>query len=162
RERRRLERDLHDGAQQRLLGLGLALQLARSRLGPDANGLGELLAEADRELPAALHELPELARGIHPTGLTGQGLGPALPSLADRSTVPVRVEALPDGRMGDAVEAAAYFLVCEGLANVAKHAYATTVRLRVEHGSGALVVDLADDGIGGADGRRGSGLSGLA
>jgi signal transduction histidine kinase len=162
RERRRLERDLHDGAQQRLLGLGLALQLARSKLGADANGLGELLAEADGELRAALTELRALARGIHPTVLTEQGLGPALQSLADRSSVPVRVEALPDGRVGDAVEAAAYFLVSEGLANVAKHANASTVRLRVVHVGGLLVVDLADDGIGGAERRRGSGLNGLA
>ena len=162
RERRRLERDLHDGAQQRLLGLGLALQLAQSQLGPVANGLGELLAEADGELRAALDELRELARGIHPAVLTEQGLGPALQSLADRSSVPVRVEAIPDGRVGEAAEAAAYFLVSEGLANVAKHATAATVRLRLVRDGDVLVVDLADDGIGGADARRGSGLRGLA
>jgi signal transduction histidine kinase len=94
--------------------------------------------------------------------LTEQGLGQALQSLADRSSVPVRVEAVPDRRVGDAVEAAAYFLVSEGLANVAKHASATTVRLRVERDGRMLLVDLADDGVGGADPRLGSGLSGLA
>src|SRR5262249_14250044 len=111
---------------------------------------------------AALDELRELARGIHPAVLTEQGLGPALQSLADRSSVPVRVEAVPNDRVGEAAEAAAYFLVSEGLANVAKHAAATRVRLRVVREDALLVVDLADDGLGGADARNGSGLSGLA
>jgi signal transduction histidine kinase len=161
-ERRRLERDLHDGAQQRLLGIGLALQLARSQLGPGANGATELLAEAEGELRAALDELRELARGIHPAVLTEQGLGPALRTLAERSPVPVSLEAEPSTRYSAPVEAAVYFLVSESLANVAKHAQASRVRVRVESDGETVVVDLADDGVGGADPARDSGLRGLA
>jgi signal transduction histidine kinase len=161
-ERRRLERDLHDGAQQRLLSLGLALQLARAKLGPDANGAGELLAEADAELRAALDELRELGRGIHPAVLTEQGLGPALRSLAARSPVPVTIAAAPDRRLPAPTEAAAYFLVSEALANVAKYAQASRVRVGVAVLDGRVVVDVDDDGTGGADPSRGSGLRGLA
>jgi len=161
-ERRRLERDLHDGAQQRLLGIGLALQLARSQLGPDANGAAELLAEADSELRAALDELRELARGIHPAVLTEQGLAPALRTLAERSPVPVHVLDAPAERFAAPSEAAVYFLVSEALANVAKHARASSVRLRVESDGATIAVELEDDGIGGADPERGSGLRGLA
>jgi signal transduction histidine kinase len=160
-ERRRLERDLHDGAQQRLLALGLALHLARDRLGPDANGAGELLDEADDELRAALDELRELARGIHPAVLTEQGLGVALRSLAERSPVPVRVDAVPGTRFPPDIEAAAFFLVSEALANVAKYAKATSVRVAVGRRADAVVVEVDDDGIGGADPSRGSGLRGL-
>jgi signal transduction histidine kinase len=161
-ERRRLERDLHDGAQQRLLSLGLALQLARAKLGPEGNGSEELLAEADAELRAALDELRELARGIHPAVLTEQGLGPALRSLAARSPVPVTISAAPEGRLPAPTEAAAYFLVSEALANVAKYAEASRVRVGVAVLDGSVVVDVADDGTGGADPARGSGLRGLA
>jgi signal transduction histidine kinase len=161
-ERRRLERDLHDGAQQRLLSLGLALQLARAELGPAANGATELLAEADGELRAALDELRELARGIHPAVLTEQGLGPALRSLAERSPVAVTIVEAPERRLPRPTEAAAYFLVSEALANVAKHAGATGARVSVVEADGRVLVDVDDDGVGGADPSRGSGLRGLA
>jgi signal transduction histidine kinase len=160
-ERRRLERDLHDGAQQRLLSLGLALQLARAKLGPEANGAADLLAEADDELRAALDELRELAHGIHPAVLTEQGLGPAVRSLADRSPVPVTIASLPERRLPAPTEAATYFLVSEALANVAKYAHASSVRVSVADTEGGVLVDVDDDGVGGADPARGSGLRGL-
>jgi signal transduction histidine kinase len=160
-ERRRLERDLHDGAQQRLLSLGLALQLARAKLGPDANGASDVLAEADAELSAALDELRELARGIHPAVLTEQGLAAALRSLAGRSHVPVTITSLPQKRLPAPAETAAYFLVSEALANVAKYAAASRVRVSVVQANGRMLVDIDDDGVGGADPSRGSGLRGL-
>jgi signal transduction histidine kinase len=160
-ERRRLERNLHDGAQQRLLGLGLALQLARGQVGAEANGAAELLAEAEDELHAALDELRELARGIHPAVLTDQGLAPAVRSLAERSAVPVSIAALPEERLGEPVEAAAYFLVSEALANVAKYAHASNVRVSIARRDDVAVIDIDDDGVGGADPRSGSGLRGL-
>jgi signal transduction histidine kinase len=161
-ERRRLERDLHDGAQQRLLALGLALQLARSKLGPEANGAAELLAEADDELRAAYDELRELARGIHPAVLTEQGLAAALNSLRARSPVPVTIAATPEDRAAGPPEAAAYFLVSEALANITKYAHASRVEISVAYDDGRLYVDVDDDGVGGADPSRGSGLHGLA
>ena len=161
-ERRRLERDLHDGAQQRLLGLGLALQLVRSKLGAEANGAIELLEEADSELRAALDELRELARGIHPAVLTEQGLGAALKTLAERSPVPVTLAEVPEQRLPGPAEAAAYFLVSEVLANVTKHAGASCVRVSVVHLDERMLVDVDDDGVGGADPSRGTGLHGLA
>ena len=161
-ERRRLERDLHDGAQQRLLSLGLALQLARTRLGPETNGAAELLAEADEELRAALDELRDLARGIHPAVLTEHGLSAALQSLAERSRVPVTIVDVPAERLPEPAEAAAYFLVSEALTNAAKYAQASQVRVSVTHRSECVLVDVSDDGIGGADPSRGSGLRGLA
>jgi signal transduction histidine kinase len=161
-ERRRLERNLHDGAQQRLLSLGLALQLARTHLGPDANGAAELLVEADGELRAALDELRELAQGIHPAVLTEQGLGPAIRSLAERSPVPVAIAGVPERRLPAPAEAASYFLVSEALANVAKYARASHVRVSVEQVGTRVLIDVDDDGVGGADPSRGSGLRGLA
>jgi signal transduction histidine kinase len=161
-ERRRLERDLHDGAQQRLLSLGLALQLARARLGPDANGAGDLLDEADCELRAALDELRELARGIHPAVLSEQGLAAAVRSLAERSPVPVAIAGMPDHRLSAATEVAAYFVVSEALTNVAKYADASRVQVRVMHVDSRVLVDVDDDGVGGADPAKGSGLRGLA
>jgi signal transduction histidine kinase len=161
-ERRRLERDLHDGAQQRLLALGLALQLAQTQLGPGANGARELLAEADSELRAALDELRELARGIHPAVLTEHGLGAALATLAERSPVPVTLVAVPEARLPGPVEAAAYFLVSETLANVAKYAHASNVRVGLTTENTQLIVDVDDNGVGGADPSRGSGLRGLS
>jgi signal transduction histidine kinase len=161
-ERRRLERDLHDGAQQRLLSLGLALQLARAKLGPDADGAAELLAEADEELRIALDELRELANGIHPAVLTEQGLAPALRTLAQRSPVPVTILEAPAERLPGPAEAAAYFLVSEALTNAAKYAQASRVEVTVAHLDERMLVDVADDGVGGADPTRGSGLRGLA
>jgi signal transduction histidine kinase len=161
-ERRRLERDLHDGAQQRLLSLGLALHLARQQLAPDANGASDILAEADGELRAALEELRELAHGIHPAVLTEQGLAPALKNLAERSPVPVTIVDLPDERLPAPAEAAAYFLVSEALANVAKYAQASRARVSVSRVDGLVLVEVDDDGVGGADPSRGSGLRGLS
>jgi signal transduction histidine kinase len=161
-ERRRLERNLHDGAQQRLLSLGLALQLARVQIGAEANGATELLSEAEDELRAALDELRELARGIHPAILTDQGLGAAVHSLAERSGVPVTIVDLPQQRLDEPIEAAAYFLVSESLANCAKHAHASAVRLSITRRDGSVDVDVDDDGVGGADPASGSGLRGLS
>ena len=162
-ERRRLERDLHDGAQQRLISLSLALRLARSRLGRDTDPAAAAgLDQAADELKTAIDELRELARGIHPAILTEAGLGPAIESLADRSTVAAAVLALPDRRLSPAVEATAYFVVSEALANVAKYASATRARITAECPGDSLRVEIADDGVGGADPERGSGLRGLA
>lgn len=161
-ERRRLERNLHDGAQQRLLSLGLALQLARVQIGTEANGASELLADAEDELRAALDELRELARGIHPAILTDQGLAAAVRSLAERSGVPVRIVALPEQRLDESIEAAAYFLVSESLANCAKYARASAVQVSISGRNGDAVVDIDDDGVGGADPAGGSGLRGLS
>jgi signal transduction histidine kinase len=159
-ERRRLERDLHDGAQQRLLALGLALQLARSELGDQASATDELLGEAEAELQVALVELRELARGIHPAILTDGGLAPALLTLAERAPVPVAVSAL-ESRLPLAVETAAYFVVSEALANVAKHAHATRASVGVGIIGDRAVVVVEDDGVGGAQPEPGSGLGGL-
>jgi signal transduction histidine kinase len=161
-ERRKLERDLHDGAQQRLLSLGLALQLVRSELGPDADGAGSLLEDAQAELDAAIEELRDLAQGIHPAVLTEHGLAPALRTLAARSAVPVELRELPSERLPAAVEAAAYFVVSEALANVTKHAHASHAVVSVVVRHEVVVVAVVDDGVGGAVPRAGSGLAGLS
>jgi len=161
-ERRRVERDLHDGAQQRLVALGLQLQVVRARIADDPEGAAELLAEAGRELSAATEELRELARGIHPPVLTDRGLIPALEALASRAPLPVEVVARNGGRAPEAVEAAAYFVVSEALTNVARHAHAASATVRVERAGGRLEVEVEDDGRGGADLGAGSGLRGLA
>ena len=158
--RRRLERDLHDGAQSRLVALALLLRSARGRVGEDA-ALAGLLDQAQDELRTSLAELRELARGIHPAVLTERGLEPALQSLVARAPVPVSVEA-SDARLPGPVESAAYFVVSEGLANVAKYARATHASVTVEQANGHVTVEVADDGVGGADLHRGSGLRGLA
>ncbi|HEY7561306.1 MAG TPA: histidine kinase [Gaiellaceae bacterium] len=157
-ERRRIERDLHDGAQQRLLGIRLALQLARDRIGDDAD-VEALLAEADAEVGGALEELRALARGIHPAVLTDEGLGPALGALARRAPVPVDV-AVNGERFSPAVEATAYFVACEALANAVKHAGASRVAIDVTRTNGRVAIAVADDGVGGAD-LGGAGLRGL-
>jgi signal transduction histidine kinase len=162
-ERRRLERDLHDGAQQRLVAISLALRMARGLADPEKDGpLGERLDQASDELGRALDELREFARGIHPAILTERGLVPALESLAERSIVPATVEAAVNGPLPPAVEATAYFVVSEALANVAKYSKATAVTIRAGVDDGELRVEVADDGIGGADPSRGSGLRGLS
>jgi signal transduction histidine kinase len=162
-ERRRLERDLHDGAQQRLVSLSLALRLARTRLARDADSAAaEGLDDAAAELKTAIVELRELARGIHPAILTEAGLGPALDTLAERSSVAASVLARPDRRLSPAVEATAYFVVSEALANVAKYASATRATVTAECPGDSLRVEVADDGVGGADPAGGSGLRGLA
>jgi signal transduction histidine kinase len=157
-ERRRLERDLHDGAQQRLLGIRLALQLARGRLG-DQREVEELLAEADAEVLGALDELRTLARGIHPPILTDEGLGPALAALVRRAPVPVTLDVAPE-RLPERVEATAYFVASEALANVAKHAHASQATVAVARMNGRVAIEVADDGVGGAD-AEGAGLRGL-
>jgi signal transduction histidine kinase len=162
-ERRRLERNLHDGAQQRLVSVSVSLRLAQAWLEKDGSSdVLELLSEANDELGFALEELRELARGIHPAALTERGLGPALASLANRASVPVEVEGLPPERLPDQVEAAAYYVVSEALANVAKHADASSVTVRLGRDNGHAVVEVVDDGVGGANPGRGSGLHGLA
>jgi signal transduction histidine kinase len=160
-ERRRVERDLHDGAQQRLLALALNLKLARSRIEEDPASAGELLDEASAELEGATAELRELARGIHPGLLTDRGLVPALEALASRAPVPVELTADVARRPAAGVEAATYFLVSEALANVAKHAEAEHVSVSVGNSNGSLVVEVLDDGRGGAD-PDGSGLRGMS
>jgi len=159
-ERRRLERDLHDGAQQRLLGVGLALQLLRSRVDGTRDGAA-LLDEAELELQSALRELRELARGIHPAILVEHGLEAAVRTVAERSPVPVSVSA-HGARLPAHVETAAYFVIAESLANVAKHARATHATVEVMRANGSAVVEISDDGVGGADPDAGSGLRGLA
>jgi signal transduction histidine kinase len=160
RERRRVERNLHDGAQQRLAALALALAMLRDRDGADP-AQADLLARALAELKHAIEELRELARGIHPAILTEEGLPAAVESLADRSPVPVRVTADFEARLPEPVEAVAYFVVAEALANVAKYAHASCARVELSRCNGSLQVAIVDDGVGGADPSRGSGLRGL-
>jgi signal transduction histidine kinase len=163
-ERRRVERNLHDGAQQRLVSLSLALRMAQStatatEASPE---VASALAKAEAELRRAIGELRELARGIHPAILTEAGLGPALESLADHSPVPVSVETNLDGRrLPAAVEGTAYFVAAEALTNVAKHAAATRAQLEASLEGGWLRIRIADDGVGGANPAAGSGLRGL-
>jgi PAS domain S-box-containing protein len=161
-ERRRLERNLHDGAQQRLVSLSLSLRLAQSKLRTDPLAAGPILEGASTELAHALEELRELARGIHPAVLSDRGLGPALESLADRAPLPVELVAVPEERLPGPVEAAAFYVVSEALTNVAKYAKASLVRVRIEQLNGYALVEVADDGVGGADPSGGTGLRGLA
>jgi signal transduction histidine kinase len=161
-ERRRVERDLHDGAQQRLVALALELQVVRSKLDTDPGAAAELLESAAGELTAATQELRELARGLIPPVLADRGLVPALGALANRSPVRVSVEADDAERASEAVEAAAYFVVSEALTNVARHANANHALVRVARRNGLLYVEIEDDGAGGADLAAGSGLRGLA
>jgi signal transduction histidine kinase len=159
-ERRRIERDLHDGAQQRLVALSLTLGLAESRL-EDPKAAAPLIAQAREEARLAVQELRELASGIHPALLSDRGLGPALEALAARAPVPTTVDGAPEHRLPPAIESACYFVTAEALTNVAKYAGATSasVSLAVEHGRVRLIV--RDDGAGGADFNAGSGLRGL-
>ena len=160
-ERRRLERDLHDGAQQRLVTLAISLARLETRLAGDPDTRA-LVAEAKREATGSLQELRDLAHGIHPAALTSHGLAVALESLAAKAPVPVGVEVeLPD-RLPATAEAAAYYLVCEALANTAKHARASSATVAVHRETGRVVVEIDDDGVGGADTAGGSGLRGLA
>jgi len=161
-ERRRLERDLHDGAQQRLVSMALNIRMARARLNEDPLAADRLLESAGTELNSALEELRELARGIHPAVLTDRGLATALETLASRAPVPVELARLPDERLPEAVELAAYFVVAEGLTNVAKYADATQATVGIVRENGRLVVEVSDDGVGGADPEHGTGLRGLA
>jgi signal transduction histidine kinase len=157
-ERKRIQRNLHDGAQQRLTGV--LLTLGRVREAPQERS--ELLALAIDELATGLQEIRELAGGLHPSVLSERGLAAALKALALSAPLPVELEALPEARLDERVEAAAYYVVAEALANVQKHAGASEVTVRATSEDGRLVVEVADDGAGGADPAGGSGLRGLA
>jgi signal transduction histidine kinase len=164
-ERRRLERDLHDGAQQRLIGVALALQQVRASAdaqdGSSAALRGELDAAAN-EVNLAIRELRELARGIHPAILEEEGVGPAVAGLARRASLPVEVRVELDARLPRLVESTVYFTIAEALTNAQRHAQATKARVHVARTDGTIAVEISDDGAGGADPARGSGLRGLA
>jgi len=160
-ERRRLERNLHDGAQQRLVSVALALRMIQRQIRTDPAAAERLSTTAGEELSKSLEELRELARGIHPSVLN-HGLKAALGSLAARASVPTTVAYEPSGRLPEQVELAAYFVACEALANVAKYAHASTASVRISRRSGVALVEIADDGVGGAHESAGSGLQGLA
>jgi signal transduction histidine kinase len=160
-ERKRLERDLHDGAQQRLVALALQLKLLEKQLAGDPSAV-ERLDVAQREVALSLEELRDLARGIHPAALSAHGLGVALEQVAARTPVPVKLDVDLEGRLPEQIELAAYFVVCEALANVGKYAQATAARVVVARRDGLAVIEVADNGVGGADDADGSGLRGLA
>ncbi len=160
-ERRRVERDLHDGAQQRLMALTMNLRLARDKLESEPGATAELLDEAMEELAAATTELRELARGIHPGVLSDRGLSAALGGLAERSPVPVEVIETPSERLPAPVESATYFVVAEALTNVARYAEAKGASVRVGRENGVVEIEVRDDGVGGADLDAGTGLRGL-
>jgi signal transduction histidine kinase len=159
--RRRIERDLHDGAQQRLVSLALTLRRIESSLEPSSVASHEV-AVARAELDAALEELRELARGIHPSVLTDRGLEAALAGVAGRSTVPVELDLDTCGKLPMSVQTTAYFVVVEALTNASKHAHPDRIDVRVAVCHGQATVEVRDDGIGGVESERGSGLTGLA
>ncbi|GAA3415097.1 sensor histidine kinase [Streptosporangium vulgare] len=158
-ERRRIERDLHDGAQQRLVSLTMTLGLARITRGDET---AELVGRAHEQAKLALAEIRDLIRGIHPQILTDRGLPAAVADVADRSPVPVEVVMTLPARLPEVVEATAYFVVCEALANVARHSEARRATVTGRMDGARLVVEIGDDGVGGADAVKGSGLAGLA
>jgi PAS domain S-box-containing protein len=160
--RRRLERDLHDGAQQRLVGLALTLRLARQRVEHDPAAAVALLDEAQEDLASATEELRELARGLHPAVLTDGGLGPALRGLVARLPLDVAVTGVPDRRLPIDVESTAYFVVAEGLTNVVRYADAQRALVELRLADGRLAIEVRDHGRGGADIEAGTGLRGLA
>jgi PAS domain S-box-containing protein len=160
-ERRRLERNLHDGAQQRLVTVSIGLRRAQAKLRASPDDAEKLLEMLSGELGEAMTELRELAQGIHPAVLTERGLGPALEVLAARAPLTVELEVDLSSRLPEPVETASYYAVSESLANVAKHADACTAAVRVTCGDGRIIVEIADDGTGGASVNGGSGLRGL-
>jgi PAS domain S-box-containing protein len=160
--RRKLERNLHDGAQQRLVSLSLSLRLAQNQVAKSPVRAEELLEASREELMQALEELRELARGIHPAVLTDRGLEAALEALAGRAALPVEIDCIPDVELPPPVEAAAYYVVSEALANITKYAGASAVKVSIGQVDGYALVEVVDDGVGGADPTRGSGLSGLS
>jgi signal transduction histidine kinase len=162
RQRRRLERDLHDGAQQRLVSLALTLRMARDRLGSGGGDAALLLDRSREELDLALSELRELARGIHPAVLADRGLSAAVDALAGRSTLPVEVRDVPSDRLPEHIELTAYFVISEALTNITKYAEAKQAWVSVRQANGRLLLEVGDDGVGGADVGRGTGLRGLA
>jgi signal transduction histidine kinase len=161
KERQRLERNLHDGAQQRLIALSLELGFLEERLAGDPEATARL-DQARQEIATSLDELRAVAHGIHPAVVTGHGLEIGLEQLAARASVPVRLEVKIEGRLPERLEVAAFYLVSESLANIGKHAKATSATVEVARANGQLTVEVVDDGVGGADTERGSGLRGLA
>jgi signal transduction histidine kinase len=160
-ERRRIERDLHDGAQQRMVAVAVTLGLAEQRFKTDPESAVKLVAQAREEAQAAVKELRELARGIHPAVLSDHGLGPALEALASRAPVPVDVSGVPDSGLGHEIEVCAYFVTAEALTNVAKYARASSASVELSVEDDRLRVQVRDDGVGGADPTTGTGLRGL-
>jgi signal transduction histidine kinase len=161
-ERRRIERDLHDGAQQRLVSLALELGMAKEKMATDPTAARKLVEEAHGEAKRALADIRDLVRGIHPAVLSDRGLDAAISALADRCPVPVEVDVELEGRMPEPVETTAYFVVAEALANVAKHSGASEARIAIRHKPhDLLTVEVVDDGEGGANPEAGSGLAGL-
>jgi signal transduction histidine kinase len=161
-ERRRIERDLHDGAQQRLVAVAVTLGLAESRIASDPEAAARLVAQAREEAQLAVKELRELAHGIHPALLSERGLGAAIDALAARAPVPVQVSGVPDERLRPAVEAAAYYVTAEALTNVAKYAHASAAFVHLSVDDARLRLQVGDDGCGGADLDAGTGLRGLS
>jgi signal transduction histidine kinase len=161
KERQRLERNLHDGAQQRLVALSLDLTMLKKLLEPDPEA-STRIDHARSEIALSLEELRDVAHGLHPAVVSGHGLAVALESLAARATVPVRLNVELQDRLPEPLEVAAYYLVSESLANIGKHAQATSATINITRRNGEVVVEIVDDGIGGADTERGSGLRGLA
>ena len=160
-ERRRIERDLHDGAQQRLVALAMDLGMAREKLSSEPDQARALIEEAHDEAKRAIVELRDLARGIHPVVLTDRGLSAAVASVAARSPIPVKFEVNVPERPSAAIEGIAYFVVSEALTNVAKHANATVASVAISRVANRLAIEVTDDGIGGADAATGSGIAGL-
>ena len=159
--RRRIERDLHDGTQQRLISLALQLRIARASVPPELQGLSEQWSRASDGLTEVIGELREISRGLHPAFLERDGLGPALRALARRATIPVEVSMQVPERLSSQVEAAVYYVVSEALTNAAKYARASVVQVDVDMQDDVLRLLIRDDGVGGADSSRGSGLIGL-
>jgi signal transduction histidine kinase len=160
-ERRRIERDLHDGAQQRMVAVAVTLGLAEARFASDPESAFQLIAQAREEAQAAVKELRELARGIHPAVLSDHGLGPALEALASRAPVPVDVRGVPECPLAHEIQACAYFVTAEALTNVAKYAHASSASVELTIEDDRLRVQVRDDGVGGADPTTGTGLRGL-
>jgi signal transduction histidine kinase len=161
-ERRRLERNLHDGAQQRLVSLALQLRLLEGRIDSDPATARRIAGSARQELDLAMKELRELARGLHPAVLTERGLAAGLESLAGGAALPVTIQGVTEERLGEAVEAGAYFVVAESITNAVKHAEASGIVVRLRRVPGALRIEIEDDGRGGADPAAGTGLRGLS
>jgi signal transduction histidine kinase len=161
-DRRQIERDLHDGAQQRLLALGMNLGMALEKFESDPDEARGLVDDAHRELQRAVAELRNLARGVHPAVLTDRGLDAALSALAARSPVPVRLDVGLPERPPASVEATAYFIVAEALTNAARYANASAVDIRVRRSGDRVDIEISDNGVGGAELRAGGGLAGLA
>jgi signal transduction histidine kinase len=160
--RRRIERNLHDGMQQRLVALGLAVRTAEANLPPEADDLRAELSGVAMGLLTALEDLQEISRGIHPAILSRGGLGPALQALAHRCTIPVALDVRTEVRLDEPIEVAAYFVASEALANAAKHSQASRIVVSLEQRDLSLVLSVCDDGVGGADAAGGSGLVGLS